>query len=447
MNANLHASLIAAALLVPVPGLAHEPVVRLEAPMNLAAADDSRAQADAWKRWADDFSRELRSSMGTMFGPRLSGKIVKGAPYSAEIVTESNQALADGNVISRKTGAKVYRDGQGRVRQEMPGDGKEPMVFIQDPVEGLHYILTPGARRAIVSGGTPEAMAVERAAERAQRDVERAQRDVDRANDRLQREAERSAERAKRQAERGERTSERQVIRIGDREVRIENGKVFVDGREVTGGKAEVVANGKTIRVDNGKVTIDGKPVADIPPGSDGKVDKVVVKTIEAGESPDGTRREEIRVQVVRAGDTPLAIPPAPPVPPMPPMPPGRTFDHPLLPLPPMPGVSTFRFESAGLGKGVTTSLGEKSFDGVKAEGKSTVWTIPAGEIGNRNAINVTSETWYAPDLQLTVYSRYNDPRTGESIYRLAGIRRGEPAADLFKVPGDYVVKRRNEGH
>jgi hypothetical protein len=93
----------------------------------------------------------------------------------------------------------------------------------------------------------------------------------------------------------------------------------------------------------------------------------------------------------------------------------------------------------------VTTNLGTKDFDGVKAEGKSTVWTIPAGEIGNRNAINVTSESWYAPDLQVTVYSRYNDPRTGESIYRLASIRRGEPAADLFRVPADYEVKGRRE--
>jgi hypothetical protein len=117
-------------------------------------------------------------------------------------------------------------------------------------------------------------------------------------------------------------------------------------------------------------------------------------------------------------------------------------FDHPM-PLPPMPGVQTFRFENMGrLGKGTTTSLGMKDFDGVKAEGKSTVWTIAAGEIGNRNPINVTSETWYSNDLQVTVFSRYNDPRTGESIYRLANIRRAEPPAELFKVPADYTVKR-----
>ncbi len=105
--------------------------------------------------------------------------------------------------------------------------------------------------------------------------------------------------------------------------------------------------------------------------------------------------------------------------------------------------MQTLRFDTARLGKGVTTSLGMKDFDGVKAEGKSTTWTIPAGEIGNRNAITVVHETWYSPDLQVTVYSRHADPRTGESIYRLASIRRAEPAADLFKIPDDYSMKLR----
>ena len=76
-------------------------------------------------------------------------------------------------------------------------------------------------------------------------------------------------------------------------------------------------------------------------------------------------------------------------------------------------------------------------------EGKSTTWTIPAGEIGNKKPIQVVSESWYSPELQVTMYSRYNDPRTGESIYRLAGVKRAEPAADLFKVPDDYRMRKR----
>ena len=79
----------------------------------------------------------------------------------------------------------------------------------------------------------------------------------------------------------------------------------------------------------------------------------------------------------------------------------------------------------------------------MKAEGTSTTWIIPAGKIGNRNAITVMRESWYSPELHVTVYSRHSDPRTGESIYRLANIRRGEPAADLFKVPEGYKVRGR----
>ena len=41
------------------------------------------------------------------------------------------------------------------------------------------------------------------------------------------------------------------------------------------------------------------------------------------------------------------------------------------------------------------------------------------------------------------MFSRYHDPRTGETVYRLAGIRRAEPAAELFRVPDDYEVKQR----
>jgi len=395
MNCLLPA-LVATALLAPSPGFAEEAAVTLDHRHFAAAAEDANALAEAYKRWAEDYSRDMRASMGTMFGARMGPqKVVKGAPYSAEVVTEANQALADGNVITRKTQDAVYRDGEGRTRQEVPGDGKQATVYIVDPVEGHHVVLTPGSKRAIVSrAATPEAM-----------------------------------------------TRQKQVVIVNGREVKVEDGHVFVDGKETAGGKTEVVAGGKVIRVENGKVTVDGKDLKTTPEAGKGTVDKIVVKAIDANESDDGTVREEVRVQVIRSGD---GLTPPPPMPPAPPIPPAGARSAPTPPPPPMPGAYSYRFESPSrLGKGVTTSLGNKDFDGVKAEGKSTVWTIAAGEIGNRNPINVTSESWYAPDLQVTVYSRYNDPRTGETVYRLAGIRRGEPSAELFRIPAGYEVKRR----
>lgn len=88
-----------------------------------------------------------------------------------------------------------------------------------------------------------------------------------------------------------------------------------------------------------------------------------------------------------------------------------------------------------------TTSLGSKSFDGVIAEGKMVSYSIPAGKIGNAKPITVSSETWYSQDLQITVYSKHSDPRSGDVIYRVANLRRGEQPADLFRVPADYDVK------
>ena len=91
--------------------------------------------------------------------------------------------------------------------------------------------------------------------------------------------------------------------------------------------------------------------------------------------------------------------------------------------------------------KTTMTELGTRDFDGVRAEGKRRSYTIPAGEIGNKNPITVTSETWFSPDLQATVYSKQSDPRSGDSIYRLANVLRVEQPLSLFSVPADYTVR------
>src|SRR5512140_2848590 len=125
MNRLLATALLAA---LATPALAQSPAQRVHEHFTfayplLASAEDAHASADAWKRWADDFSRDMRASMGTMFGHRLGPvQLVKGAPYSAEVVTETKQTLADGNVIARKSTGAVYRDGEGRTRQESGGD-------------------------------------------------------------------------------------------------------------------------------------------------------------------------------------------------------------------------------------------------------------------------------------------------------------------------------------
>ena len=381
-------------------------------------AREAREQSDVWHRWAEDYARDIRSSMGTAFAGRLGAPTVKGAPYSAEVVTESSQTLADGNVISRRTQGAVYRDSEGRVRQESGGDGKARSVFIQDPVEGKTVVITPGSKHAVTTS-FPKRMNTY----------------VVNAKD-------------------------RQVVRVDDTEVRIEDGKVFVNGAETPESAVRMTSKrGNDVRIENGQIMINGKPLQTgkrvTPEGGPGVHEihapgNVVVRTIESREGEDGTQREEVRVQVIRGSEMPVPpIPPAPPAPPLPmtgklavPLPPMP----PALPMPPIPGIQSMRFEStAKLGKGVTANLGMRDIEGVKAEGKSTTWTIPAGEIGNRKPIDVVSESWYSPDLQVTVYSRYNDPRTGETLYRLANLKRAEPSPDLFKVPEDVAVKSKDK--
>lgn len=216
-------------------------------------------------------------------------KVVKGAPYSAEAVTETVQTLTDGNRIRSKTAAVVARDNEGRTRREMGGQERGPakVIFINDPVAGANYVLEPDTRTA--------------------RKLEFAQFHG--------------------------------------------NGAVVQFHTEVE------------------KVL-----------GSVKQQDDVLI-----------AHHNLIR----RASD---ATPP------------------------------------------VRESLGKQVIEGVEAEGTRTTITIPAGEIGNELPINIVSEQWYSPELQVLVLTKHSDPRMGETVYRLTRINRGEPDRALFEVPADYTV-------
>lgn len=84
--------------------------------------------------------------------------------------------------------------------------------------------------------------------------------------------------------------------------------------------------------------------------------------------------------------------------------------------------------------------LGKRMIEGVEAEGTRTTLTIPAGQIGNEHPLDTVSERWYSNELKTIVMTTRKDPRTGESTYRLANLRRGEPSRLLFEVPAGYQV-------
>ena len=202
-------------------------------------------------------------------------KVVTGAPYSAQAVTEKTQVLANGNKIDEKTTANVYRDSQGRTRQEMtmgslgpwaaPKDAS-PMVVISDPVAGVGYGLNPSKQSAV---------------------------------------------------------------------------------KHPLGPPME----------------------------------------------PNGiAKKRQARLQEFNATMT-------------------------------------------------TESLGKQMIEGVEAEGTRITSTIPAGLIGNAEAIQIVTEKWYSPTLQILVKMIHTDPRSGTTTYQLTNVNQAEPDPELFKVPANYTMK------
>ena len=81
--------------------------------------------------------------------------------------------------------------------------------------------------------------------------------------------------------------------------------------------------------------------------------------------------------------------------------------------------------------------LGYQSVNGVTAQGFRTTTTIPAGQIGNDRPIQIVSERWYSPDLQMNVKTTNSDPRFGETTYQLTNILQAAPDPTLFQIPAE----------
>ena len=256
------------------------------------------------------------------FASEIGGKVVKGAPYSAEAVTETIQTLGDGNRIVNRISSMIYRDSEGRTRREqslkglgMFGAGEEPFktVFINDLVAGVTFAL---------------------------------------------------------------------------------------DSRSHTAHKSVPFTFEFNTKKGEGS-QFEFKVAPGTGGGVAGTSGNMVVTAPLAGHPPDQfTLRTEAGV--------------------------GETF--------------VFRTKTSNANE-VKEQLGKQNIEGVEAEGTRTTVTIAAGEIGNERPIEIVSERWYSPELQLVVMTRHSDPRTGETTYKLTNINRSEPAKSLFEVPSDYTIK------
>jgi hypothetical protein len=215
--------------------------------------------------------------------------VVKGAPFSADAVTEHVQRLGDGNRLVRRSEARLFRDGEGRTRREhrmtrggaAPApDGEEPrLIVINDPVRQVNYVVDTArgtVRRMILSPGLEDA----------------------------------------RRRAMGEENSYGVLMPTSTAHRRM----------------------------------AEGESAAPMP----------------------APKKERLEAQLV---------------------------------------------------------------EGVMAEGTRITLTIPAGEFDNEQPLEITHEQWYSAELQTVVLMKHNDPRFGETTYRLTNITRAEPAPELFTPP------------
>lgn len=100
---------------------------------------------------------------------RYRGRTVKGAPYSATVITENVQTLSDGSHITRRNTARVFRDSEGRTRREQTLNSIGPylvtgaaphLIFISDPVTRQDFVLDPQSQTAQKNRWRREAMRI-----------------------------------------------------------------------------------------------------------------------------------------------------------------------------------------------------------------------------------------------------------------------------------------------
>ena len=80
---------------------------------------------------------------------------VAGAPFSADVVSQSTQFQVDGTPVTQETHGKMFRDSTGRTRSEtelqssVAGDARR-FVTIVDPMQGTSIVLDVTAKTATV---------------------------------------------------------------------------------------------------------------------------------------------------------------------------------------------------------------------------------------------------------------------------------------------------------
>jgi TonB family protein len=319
----------------------------------------------------------------------FDNKVVKGAPFSAEMVYESIQTLADGNRIVNRSSSAIHRDSQGRIRREQAfnffgpfggGSTERKNIHIFDPVSGDTYMLDPENRVARKFGVPPRF--------------------------------------ARSSSPAGAGRTEG-----GSKEMNVSGGVLQGSAvKRVQPAYPEVAKAARASGPVQVQITVDESgnvTSAEAKTGHSLLQDAAVTAARQWQFKPTAVEGKPVKVQGLLTFNFTLS---------------GNEENAPSIATKPVAFSARVKMESK------SESLGTQTIEGVQAEGTRSINTIPAGAIGNERPIEIIHERWYSPELQMVVLSRSVDPRMGETTLRLVNLSRGEPDASLFQVPSDYKV-------
>jgi hypothetical protein len=85
--------------------------------------------------------------------------------------------------------------------------------------------------------------------------------------------------------------------------------------------------------------------------------------------------------------------------------------------------------------------LGTKTINGLMAKGSRSVRTIPPGEEGNQQPLEIVDEVWDSRDMAMILLRIHDDPRRGKSTIEYEELNLQEPDPAMFAPPAGYKVE------
>ncbi len=84
--------------------------------------------------------------------------------------------------------------------------------------------------------------------------------------------------------------------------------------------------------------------------------------------------------------------------------------------------------------------IGSQVFQGFTLQGIRKTLTVAAAASDTGQALVVTDEYWFSPELSIYMIIRHNDPRTGEQLVTVSHVERAEPDPAIFAIPATFKI-------